>query len=93
MASGCTTITPEAQRVALYSQYSALLATCKRLGPVSSDVSLWSVPTAQAGVNQASNNLRDMAFRQHGADAVAVVNVDRYIDSVSVQGMALKCNP
>jgi len=91
MIQGCATITPEAQNVVVHSQVSNLLDDCKRLGSVSATVSGWSKGTWEDVHQQAKNDIRDQAFRKYGADTVAIVNTDKYATSITVQGIAFKC--
>jgi hypothetical protein len=93
VVAGCATnVPPEAQNVVLHEETSSSLKDCKRLGPVSTEVSLWKMPTIDAGHVQAKDNLRAEAYRQHGADTVVLVNLDTYITKVEARGVALKCN-
>jgi len=89
--AGCTTMAPEAQNVALHKQTGTLGHGCEQLGPVSTEVSLWKMPTIDAGHAQAQNNLRADAFQQYGANAVVVETMDTHITKILAQGIAFKC--
>jgi len=91
--AGCTTTSaPEAENVALYENMGNIAQRCKQMGPVSTEVSLWKMPTIDAGHMQAENNLRADAFKQYGADTVVLNNMDTFITKVVAQGIAFKCN-
>lgn len=89
---GCATITPEAETVMVHSQVSNLLDDCERLGNVSATVSGWSKGTWGDVYQQAKNDLRDQAYKKYGADTVAIINSDKQGSSVTMQGIAFKCN-
>lgn len=89
---GCATITPEAQNVMVHSQVSSLLDDCERLGNVSANVSTFTKLDRDTAFQQAKNDVRDKAYRQYGADTVAVVNSDNFMTSLTVQAIAFKCN-
>ena len=90
---GCAQITPEAQSVMVHTQISSLLNDCERLGNVTSNVGLIERLESRAREQQAKNNVRDEAFHKYGADTVAIVNVDYFATSVTVQAIAFRCNP
>ena len=90
--AGCVSITPQAQSVMLYSQDSTLISSCKRLGPVASEVKLITRATREDGSTQAKNNLRAEAFDKYHADSVALLNVDMTLSTVRAEGIALQCN-
>ena len=94
--SACATMTPEAQKVVVHSQMSNLLNDCERLGNVSSTVKVIEHMDVARATQQAANNLRDQAFREHRADSVALVNVDQGAGTISsavtVQGIAFRCD-
>ena len=90
--AGCTTtMAPEAQNVVLHDHMSAMGQGCTQLGPVSTEVSLWKMPTIDAGHAQAQDNLRADAYRQYGADTVVMKNMDTQVTKVLAQGVAFKC--
>jgi len=92
IVAGCTTnLAPEAENVVLHEHMGTLAQGCKRLGPVSTEVSLWKMPTIDAGHIQAQNNLRATAFKQYGADAVVQENMDTSYTRIVAQGVAFKC--
>lgn len=97
MLTACATMTDEAAGVVVHSQMSNLLNDCKRLGDVSSTVNVIEHMDVGRATQQAANNLRDQAFREYGADSVALVNVDQgagtIASSVTVQGIAFRCDP
>jgi len=96
LVSGCAaTITQDAQRVVLHSQLSAVISDCKKLGNVTGEAH--GVLDAQVERQQAINNMRDNAFKQHQADTVVLVNVDEIgnalvIEKHVAQGMAFRCD-
>ena len=92
VASCTTNVPPEAENVMLHEQMNSSLKDCKRLGPVSTEVSLWKMPTIDAGHIQAQDNLRAAAFQQYGADTVVLETMDTYVTRVEAQGIAFKCN-
>ncbi len=87
----CVSITPEGKGVMLYQQNSTLLAGCKRLGPVSSEVPLITRATKEAGVQQAVNNLRTQAYQQYGADSVVVLTAGANATTAGAEGLAMQC--
>ena len=90
--AGCTTtMAPEAQNVALHEHMSAIGQGCTQLGPVSTEVSLWKMPTIDAGHAQAQDNLRADAYRRYGANAVVMETMDTHITKVLARGVAFKC--
>lgn len=90
--AGCaTTMAPEAQNVALHEHMSTIGQGCTELGPVSTEVSLWKMPTIDAGHAQAKNNLQADAWRQYGADTVVLQNMDTRVTKILAQGVAFKC--
>lgn len=95
LISGCAaTITPDAQRVVLHSQLSAVLSDCKKLGIVTGEAPWGEVSIMR---QQAINNMRDNAFKQYQADTVALINVDEIWSGLAIvkqvaQGLAFKCN-
>jgi hypothetical protein len=92
VAACTTTVPPEAQNVVLHEETNSSLNDCKRLGPVSTEVSLWKMPTIDAGHVQAKDNLRADAYRQYGADTVVLGKLDTYVTKIEARGVALKCN-
>ena len=92
VVAGCTSsVPPGAENVVLHEQMTSGLKDCKRLGPVSTEVSLWKMPTIDAGHIQAQDNLRAAAFQQYGADTVVLASMDTYVTRVVAQGVAFKC--
>ncbi len=89
---GCAQITPEAQTVMVHTQISSLLQDCERLGNVTSNVGFIERFDGKSREQQAKNNVRDEAFHKYGADTVAIVNVDYFTTSVTVQAIAFRCN-
>lgn len=88
LMTGCVTISDNASKVALYSEYSPLLDACQRMGSVSakgSDI------TTVDGLAQSENNLRQEAYDKYRADAVAIVNIDKAGFEYISQGVAFKC--
>jgi len=89
--SGCTTISPDAERVQVHHWASTALAKCERLGPVSVEVrsaTLWLL----GGAGRAARNmLRERAYQQYNADSVALLNIDDYWNAVVAQGVAYRC--
>ena len=96
LISGCAaTITQDAQRVVLHSQFSAVISDCKKLGNVFGEAH--GMFDAEIEREQAINNMRDNAFKQYQADSVVRVNVDAIgnalvIEKHVAQGVAFKCN-
>jgi len=96
LISGCAaTITPDAQRVVLHTQLSAVISDCKKLGIVFGEES--GGLDGETKRQQAINNMRDNAFKQYQADTVVLVNVDEIgnalvTEKYVAQGMAFKCN-
>ena len=88
----CATISPQAANIIVHSQMSNLLDDCKRLGNVSANVSAWSKWDWYQTIKQAENDVREEAWQRYRADTVAIINVDTYITSATVQGIAFKCN-
>lgn len=86
---GCVTITPEAADVVVHSQLSNLLDDCERLGDVSASASKWTNTNA---LQQAKNDVRDLAYSRYGADTVAIVNADEFFTSATIQAIAFSCN-
>jgi len=76
----------------IYSQDSTLISNCKRLGSVSSEINSITRATEEEGITQIKNNLRDQAFRQYGADSVALLNLDTSSSKIKGEGIALQCN-
>lgn len=89
---GCATMTPEASSVIVHTQISSLLDDCERLGNVSANTSTFSKWSREVALQQAENDVRDIAYRQYGADTVAIVNSDNFMTSTTVQAIAFKCN-
>lgn len=104
MLVGCatSTITPDAQRVALHTQLSGVLSGCKKMGSVVSEVPLKGFASLlddaiRNAKQQAINDLRDAAYKKYQADTVALVNVDTIgnslsADKVVAHGLAYICN-
>jgi len=96
LISGCAaTITPDAQRVVLQTQFSTVISDCKKLGIVTGEDD--GVKSVEIKRQQAINNMRDNAFKQYQADTVVLVNVDVIGGELEpkklvAQGMAYKCN-
>lgn len=91
LLNSCASITPEAQRVTVHSQASNLLNECKRLGNVSATVNGWTKASWDEAQQQAKNDIRDKAYREMGADTVAIVNSDIVDSLLTVQGVAFRC--
>lgn len=90
--AGCSTTTaPEARNVTLHEQMATLCKGCTQLGTVSTEVSLWKMPTIDAGHDQARDNLRADAYRRYQADAVVVENMNTQVTEIMARGVALKC--
>jgi len=90
--AGCsTTIAPEAKNVTLHKQMATLGQGCTRLGPVSTEVSLWKMPSIDAGHDQARNDLRADAYRRYQADTVVVENMNTRVTKILARGVAFKC--
>lgn len=86
--AGCAPLSPQAAGVMMYSQASTLIDSCKKLGPVSVKAKMGG----EIGVQQAKNDLRQVAFDKYNADSVVVLNVDMNLFAApTVTGMALKC--
>lgn len=92
MLFNCASITPEAQAVIVHTQVSNLLNECRQLGAVSSNVSDWSKWDRSQTIQQAKNNVRHDAYIKHGADTIAIMNIDHYTSSATIQAIAFKCN-
>jgi len=91
VAACTTTPAPEAQNVELREHLSAIGQGCTRLGPVATEVSLWGMPTIDAGRFQAKDNLRADAWRQYRADTVLLEHMDMQVTKVLAQGTAFRC--
>jgi len=92
LLAGCVTISPESERVQLYPLNSTALERCSRMGAVrSGDVSIWAYGEYRESARQAMNNLRAAAYREYGANAVALSLVDRADSAVFAEGYAYKC--
>lgn len=92
VVAGCTTsVPPEAENVILHEEMNSSLKGCERLGPVSTEVSLWKMPTIDAAHIQAQDNLRAAAFQQYGADTVVLGTMDTEYTRILAQGVAFKC--
>lgn len=91
--TACVTLTPRAQRIQVQNQNSAVLATCKKLGPVTAKASSWGKMTYADANQQAVNNLRDAAAAQYGdqVDSLVLVNVDTMMTSSYANGIAYNC--
>lgn len=86
--SGCAPLSPQAAGVMIYSQASTLIDSCEKLGPVSVKAKMGG----EIGVQQAKNDLRQVAFDKYNADSVVVLNVDNnFFTAPTITGMALKC--
>lgn len=90
LLSGCAaSLSPKGEKVQVQAQYSTLLDSCKKIGPVSAEGGdvLWTEQEQSA-----KNKLRN-ATAALGGDTVAIVNKD--VSSarklVTLQGVALKC--
>jgi len=90
---GCVSMTPEAANVIVHTEASNLLDSCERLGNVNSKVTGFTQIGGRPGAQQqAEYNIRDEAYKKYGADTVVIVNTDTYINTVSLQGIAFRCN-
>lgn len=90
--AGCsTTSAPEAKNVTLHEQMATLGKGCTQLGPVSTEVSLWKMPTIDAGHDQARDDLRADAYRRYQANAVVVENMNTQVTKIMARGVAFKC--
>lgn len=97
LLNGCAaTLTSDAQKVMLHTQMSTAVSGCKRLGNVEAEAK--NSPLDDYIIKQqAINNLREVAYKTHQADAVVLVNVDRMgnafmLDKYVAQGIAYKCD-
>lgn len=91
LLAGCVaTMTDKAARVQVHSQNSNLLADCKKIGPVSADVTNVAMFPADLEIS-AKIAAREKAA-DLGADTLAITNIDVGGATASVQGVALRCN-
>jgi hypothetical protein len=91
--TGCVSITPRAQRIQVHPTDSTLLASCKKLGPVTATSSNFGKMTWQDADAQARNDLRDAAAAKWGdqVDSLAIVNVDLLMTKSVANGIAFQC--
>jgi len=87
--------TPQAHRklknVTLHEQMATLGKGYTQLGPVSTEVSLWKMPTIDAGHYQARDDLRADAYRRYQADTGVVENMNTQVTKILARGVAFKC--
>jgi hypothetical protein len=92
--TGCATdVTEEAQRVVLHTHSSTLVLDCERIGNVSGEANGFLYDLAR---QKAVSNMRDTAARTHGADTVALANIDKIGEAFRLarfvaQGIAFRC--
>lgn len=90
--SACVTMSEKASRVQVHNQASNLLASCKRIGPVSAIAS--SALHPNIAIQEARIKIRENTADM-GGDTVAIVNSDNFLSlttaETSIQGIAFKC--
>ena len=91
--AACVSITPQGSRIQVHPANSTVIASCNKVGPVTTTTSGWGKLTYDQMNQQAENDLRDAVATQYGdrADSVVLLGVNTSANSAVASGIAYRC--